>query len=236
MNQKISQLIHEIQQYIRENEALTNLHDIEKDILLEKIRDLYSAVKLYPQLETIQTQNIVETVSQKPINEPIIELIEEPSITIQEESKPTIGEEIANSAIDIEFETKQKIDTISTPVSEPAKQENVPTVEQKVETGEPKQSTVETNKPQPQIKADLGTKLAKKPIANISQAIGINERFQFIKELFANDVTAYNSTIQTLNAMTHVDQAVEYISQHFNWDMENATVQRFLSIVERRYL
>lgn len=226
MIQDIQNQLNDIQNFVARIQTLQQLSNIEKDILLEKIRSLYDIVLLSDtNASTPVSATIPEPVraEETPSPEPLIEL----EITHTEPS--TIGEEIANSAMEVEVIKEDIV------VQEPVVIETMPEEVIEVAT-QPTEAQASVQQVASPSKSDVGTKLAKKPITNISSAIGINERFQFIKELFKNDVTLYNGTIATLNALDNFDTAMKHISTNFDWDMEQTTVQRFVSIVERRYL
>ncbi|HEX2396261.1 MAG TPA: hypothetical protein VHI78_13020 [Bacteroidales bacterium] len=75
-----------------------------------------------------------------------------------------------------------------------------------------------------------------KPISDLMSAIALNDRFTFIRELFNNDKKAFESAIATLNNAGTYNNAYDYVSQQFGWDMEDDAVQLFLSIIRRKYV
>lgn len=74
------------------------------------------------------------------------------------------------------------------------------------------------------------------PIANIYKAIGINDKMLFQRELFANNGAKMNSTIDQLNEMTKIEDALTFLKSNYNWDFEGDTTKSFISIIKRRYL
>jgi hypothetical protein len=75
-----------------------------------------------------------------------------------------------------------------------------------------------------------------KPIGHLMAAIGINDRFTFIRELFNNDNVAFEHTIQTLNEAANFNDAYNYMIQHFDWDMDSEAVQQLLEIIRRKFI
>lgn len=75
-----------------------------------------------------------------------------------------------------------------------------------------------------------------KKIDDIKQAISLGDRFLFQRELFNNNGELMTKTIGYLNGLTSMDEALQYVNKKFNWDSENPTVERFLQILNRRYL
>lgn len=231
MIEKIQTQIQEIEVYISKYTTSELLSNIEIDIVLEKTRTMYDLLLQLKSQHTNKASHIAKIETESII-------IEEPTEEVvhidAQKAEESIGEEIANSAIETIEHTEIKETQILEPTEEKPEE---PIIVQEQITQAPQKPTILDDTPKAsQIKHDVGTKLAKKPISNISSAIGINERFQFIKELFKNDATVYNATITVLNSLPDFAAAMQYVSNHFEWDMENATVQRFVSIVERRYL
>jgi hypothetical protein len=82
-----------------------------------------------------------------------------------------------------------------------------------------------------------GSTLAQaKPVSNLVAAIGINDQFTFIRELFNNDAVSYEHTIKILNDASNFNDAYNYMIQHFDWDMDSDTVQMLLEIIRRKYI
>jgi len=84
----------------------------------------------------------------------------------------------------------------------------------------------------------LLSKIAQTKIIDLKRSIAMNDRFIFIKELFKNDFDAYNRYINDLNGCETMQQTEPYLAQlkqQYGWDMENETVQYFLTIVGRKF-
>ena len=85
----------------------------------------------------------------------------------------------------------------------------------------------------------LADKINLTPISDIKSAIGINEKFQFINELFEGSAQLYNEAIALLNNCTGAEAARTLFRDYQirnNWDTENKAFLRFREYVERRYL
>jgi len=94
-----------------------------------------------------------------------------------------------------------------------------------------------------QIKEDMsiGARMQSKPVSNIKEAIGLNEKFLFINELFSGDINAYNESINQLNSCESIHQAFEMLNNltsEFNWDGKRSgeTIDKFANLVQRRYM
>lgn len=105
-------------------------------------------------------------------------------------------------------------------------------VEEKPEMEVPKTETIETKK-------EVAEKIALQPIKDLRAAIGINDKFQFMEELFNKDEALFESSIKTINAYKNFAEAQFWIKQNlrnkFNWVEESATVMAFDQLVKRRF-
>jgi len=81
--------------------------------------------------------------------------------------------------------------------------------------------------------------LEKGGVSDLHAAIGINERFLFINELFDGDDEAYKSAINQLNDFLHLPEALKYVraelSDRYTWDQEQESTISFYSLIEKRY-
>ena len=67
-------------------------------------------------------------------------------------------------------------------------------------------------------------------------AIAINDRFTFIRELFNGDSPAFEHAIKVLNEASNFNDAYNYMTQHYDWDMDSEAVQLLLDIIRRKYI
>jgi hypothetical protein len=81
-------------------------------------------------------------------------------------------------------------------------------------------------------------KMKRKPIKDLRTAIGINEKFAFIK-LFGGDATAWTNALQKLNSFSSYWEAEAMLSefnQKYKWKDDDETLQTLMDLVERRYM
>ncbi len=83
---------------------------------------------------------------------------------------------------------------------------------------------------------DLSTKLQSKGLTNINNAIGINDRFSFIQELFKGDAEKYGETMKILNNASDFNEAYNYLIENFQWDMNSESVQKILELIRRKFI
>jgi len=74
-----------------------------------------------------------------------------------------------------------------------------------------------------------------KPIADIAAAIGINDRFYFIRELFSGDALAYGDTIKRLNAAASLGEAMKILDESTVMGSDPAAQSSFVDVVRRKF-
>jgi hypothetical protein len=75
-----------------------------------------------------------------------------------------------------------------------------------------------------------------KPVTDIKAAIGVGDRFLYIRELFAGSTDTFDETINHLNSLHSFSDAQSYLNEKFRWDETSGTVGSFLNVVKRRYV
>ncbi len=81
---------------------------------------------------------------------------------------------------------------------------------------------------------NLEFKLSNRPVSSIQAAIGINDRFQYIRELFDGSGEKFTETVKRLDSMNHISEAVSFLQQNFKWK-KNETSLKFVNLVKRRF-
>lgn len=85
-------------------------------------------------------------------------------------------------------------------------------------------------------KEDLSTRQQKLPIADLNKAFRVIDTFMFTRELFKNDNLLFQNTIQTLNEMESLEDALIHIGANFEWKADEPTVVKFIEILQRRFM
>lgn len=75
-----------------------------------------------------------------------------------------------------------------------------------------------------------------KPVTSLMSAIGINDRFTFVRELFGNDTAFFEHTIQILNDASSFNDAYNYMITNHDWDMDSEPVQLLLEMIRRKFI
>ncbi|MCD4770040.1 MAG: procyclic acidic repetitive family protein [Bacteroidales bacterium] len=85
-------------------------------------------------------------------------------------------------------------------------------------------------------KGGKGDIMKSRPVKELSEAIGINDRFYFIRELFSGDQKSYNETIEKLNIVNSIDEASELLATVTSQPDYAESFQQLLELVERKLL
>lgn len=80
----------------------------------------------------------------------------------------------------------------------------------------------------------LEHKLSNRPVPSIQTAIGINDRFQYIRELFDGKPDEFAKTVAELDSKNNIKEAVNYLQQNFKWKKNEASL-KFVNLVKRRF-
>ena len=84
----------------------------------------------------------------------------------------------------------------------------------------------------------LAARLQKKPVTDLMTAIGINDKFLLLNELFAGSMEKYNKSIRALNNFPTLLGAVTFMNElqiEFQWDVNAEAYKKLKDLVERRF-
>jgi len=80
----------------------------------------------------------------------------------------------------------------------------------------------------------LESKFSNRPVDSLQSAIGINDRFQYIRELFEGSADNFVKTVAELDSMDDIKDAVNYLQSNFKWK-KNETSLKFVNLIKRRF-
>jgi hypothetical protein len=154
----------------------------------------------------------------------------QPEMPVREE-KETVLVDKGSVAI---VQDNGQLDMVFDPMTE------IPTLSQQVKDKKREQGQEESlNDKLKQGKTELLEVLKETPIKDLRKAIGINDRFLFINDLFRGDEAMYERSIKTINSFNIYHEAEYWINRELKvkigWDNENRTVQHFDQLVKRRF-
>ncbi len=90
-----------------------------------------------------------------------------------------------------------------------------------------------------EYKEEIGHKLTGHPIRDLKKAIGINDRFVFINELFRGDEVMYERSLKTINGFRIYAEAEYWIERELKvklgWLDNNDATKHFYQLIKRRF-
>ncbi len=167
---------------------------------------------------------VVEKSVEKVVDEPEINTIKE-TILVDNGSLSVVQK---NKQLDMVFDPMSEIPTLSHQPKEPGREVN--------DAGTLGESLNDKLK---QGKTELVEMLKESPVKDLRKAIGINDRFVFINDLFRGDEAMYERSIKTINSFNIYAEAEYWISRELKtklgWSPEHPSVHSFDQLVKRRF-
>ncbi len=129
---------------------------------------------------------------------------------------------------DIVLDTKETItsEPIHSDVEHQTKEQPIDKVEQTVSTLNDKLQGSRVN--------NLQEKIQKSKLKDIQSAIGINDQFLFIRELFENNSEEYKLAINYINSRGDYNEIISHFNKSQKWDNEDVTVIQFFDLIKRK--
>ncbi|GAB4131675.1 MAG: hypothetical protein Fur0041_02330 [Bacteroidia bacterium] len=195
---------------------------IEVDLIIHKIEQLYRKSVVYSYLNSIEeheetAEEVIPPVSAEvreetvvvPVNEVIITEapVQEEIVVVVEREEPVIEKETDQNN---EPETKKE--------SEP--------------------------QPEQEIKVDNTVKVEVNPVSvpsafpDIRRLIGFNERIMFLRNLFGSDLAVFEEMMDQINNCSSYDEAqalISAVSGELGWQSDDETFEVFMNVVKRRF-
>ena len=84
----------------------------------------------------------------------------------------------------------------------------------------------------------VGEKYQHNAVGDLQKAIGINDKFLFVNELFAGSMEKYNRSIENLNDLKTLNGALIYLNElriELQWNSNNEAYKKLLELVHRKY-
>lgn len=195
-----------------------NTHnDLDRDVLRDEIRELYRCLEQMQEPDKTEDPVILkeEPVKETPVVQVADEKIEEAEELIEEvkkeakESDKRIEAFVANAEARSSA-TKVEDNSINSKLSE-----------------------------QMESPVSVVEKISTMPTAKITKIIGLNDKFQFINELFKGDEAAYNDCLKRIESMESFAEAETYLINEtgtkLKWDPESELYKSLLSVASRYF-
>ncbi len=88
-------------------------------------------------------------------------------------------------------------------------------------------------------RVEVMTALQDSPVRDLKKAIGINDRFLFVNDLFRGDENMYERSIKTINSFSIYPEAQYWIQRELkvkmSWPDNSETVKLFDQLIKRRF-
>ena len=84
----------------------------------------------------------------------------------------------------------------------------------------------------------LAAKLQQAPVRDLKSAIGINDKFLFVNELFGGSMEKYNKSIDNLNDLKTLNGAMIYLNElkiELQWNSSNEAYQKLKALVSHKF-
>lgn len=206
---EITHLINKIKEHSDNLTGKENIPQLELEMILHKIEKLYELSIVFNYLSKLNEARTIDFEEEEEHNKAMPETL----------TSETEGLRISTLVIGAKEKEKEAI-TIPTDLFG---ETLIAKEEKKEDKKEEKKHNLLTQKPS---------------IANLKSAIGINEKFQFLNQLFSGNVLEYDTAIHQLNSSETLDSARVYLEGLiglYNWNKEDETFKYLLELVERRF-
>ena len=84
----------------------------------------------------------------------------------------------------------------------------------------------------------LADKLQHNSVKSLQSAIGINDKFLFVNELFNGSMEKYNRSIENLDDLKTLNGALIYLNElrvELQWNSSNEAYKRLLELIHRKF-
>jgi hypothetical protein len=163
--------------------------------------------------------SVYEKYAPKPVEQPAIHEVKE-TVLVDDKSVSIVKE---NGQLDIVFDPMVEIPTLSHQLKNKGPDGQAESLNDRLRNG----------------KAELVEVLKETPIKDLRKAIGINDRFLFINDLFRGDEAMYERSIKTINSFNIYPEAEYWISRELKvklgWNNDLPAVAHFDQLVKRRF-
>ncbi len=233
-NHSIQKLLKELQYLVNElKNNSVGISQLELDLMKEKIRAIYDI------LCDVKIKNApIPNKEDETIAQPILDM--EPLREKKETPEATPG-----SAMDIEAEA-EIADKNTATSHNIEKDQPLPSSEPTLSLFEEQVTNTDDNETKSVVEKiaeerpveSIGEVIQSKRIVNLKLAIGINEKFFFLNELFEGKMNEYNDAIEELDQKDTFKDAIvhiELLKENKNWDEDSEAYVQLKGFLERKF-
>ena len=73
------------------------------------------------------------------------------------------------------------------------------------------------------------------PVASLRAAIGINDRFLLIRDLFGGDAAAYEKAIVAIDSFDNLDDCMVHIVENYSWRSTSDGAKLIMNMIQRKF-
>ncbi len=223
-SEKVESVNSNVQLSENEVESLEELTKFEEELKEtspeEKIEEIAAVVEPVMVDKTeVENEVIVEHVKEEPVTEEKQEAVNTTieSKPLVEEKQETEPERIDASESDVELDEEEEIDDANHRLGDSFSKEK--SVNELL-------GNDDSNK--------LEYKISNSPVESITAAIGINDRYQYIRELFDGNGDRFTKAVSELDNLNTIQEAVTYLQQNYKWKKNDVSL-KFVNLVKRRF-
>ena len=242
--ERVITLIKKLQQQIDEKASLEALsltaQMLNAELLQQKTTEKVSAGKISVIMPNVFFSNQSKVINKENVEEEkIFEILQVDEREIEEELNEIKRNAEAKNNMSVNakpvlmFDPVEEVPTLThqTPiVTSPAKKNINDAASERPES---------LNEKLKQSKIELSELLTDVPVRDLRKAIGVNDRFLFMNELFRGDEAMYERSIKTINNFAIYPEAQYWIQRELKvkigWRDDNPVVQQFDQLVKRRF-
>lgn len=83
---------------------------------------------------------------------------------------------------------------------------------------------------------DIASELRRsEPVTDLHRAIGINDKFLMIRDLFGGDGAAFERAIDALNGFDNLDDCMIYVAENYAWNANSDGAKLLMDLLERKF-
>ena len=236
------------------------LHEIDIDLMSGKLKEIYALVhelqsetsyeavteieKMKPEKDVMNT----ETPSEVDIEEEI-PVAEKKAEAVEEHEKETVPETVLSGEEEDKNIEEKPIETKTATLSDPEVEPEIE-VKKRPQEKEPAIPEAKTTADLFSVSASIAdsfqegkdksiaANMIHQPVQDLKMAIGINDKFLFINELFGGSPSDYNEAIEKLNladGLPEVENTLADFETQYKWDGHSEALNRLKQLIEKKF-